>query len=633
MTTARPQKVSVWFFLRHLICYKPKLYSIQGFFGFLYRGFPLLHGLVIREFFNTLTSESQLGFPLLTLLFWLLALGLGYVLSIFIADFTTSQVRFSISSLLRRNLLAHLLDRLGAQTLRIPGEADKTISPGEVISYFRDDASQIENNVVRLSQLIGHGAFALGSIAILLRINAPITLLIFLPLLAMLVVVRQAETRIKQYQRSSRRATQEVTGFVGEIFSAVQAIKVAGAEKAVIAHFRKVNAQRSRRVLKIQLLTAILDSLFQNLVNIGTGIILILVSYSIQAGVSPLSVGDLALFVYFLTFVNRFLSMFGEFIALTQQSEVSFERLGALLCDTPSGEIEKQGRKAPAKATAYALVAPHPLYLDYLRCRPRSLPPVEQPCWDENTYLQELKAESLTYFYSDTGQGIQDVSLKIGRGSLTVITGRVGSGKTTLLRALLGLLPLQAGGIYWNGRKVHEPANFFVPPRSAYTPQTPKFFSYSLRENLLLGLESTEKDLEAAIQMAVFESDVAAIPEGMETLVGPRGVRLSGGQLQRAATTRMFVRRPELLVCDDLSSALDVETEQKLWSRLLVVKAIQRGLDDSSSPSRWTPTCLVVSHHPWIWRQADQIIVLKDGRVEWQGQFEDVLKTSIDIYF
>lgn len=604
-------KVSVWFYLWHLICYKPKLYLINNFLGFLVSGFPLLPGLIIREFFNTLTGESQLGLSPSTLIFLLMILGLGYVIVAFVGDFTTSQVRFSLSSLLRRNLLAHLLVRPGAQSLRDPRETDKTISPGELISYFRDDAFHIENNVVRLSQLIGHGGFALGSVAILLRINARITLFIFLPLLVMLIVIRQAETRIKRYQWSSRRATQQVTGFVGEMFSAVQAIKVAGAEKAVIAHFRKMNVQRFERMLRIQLLNSILNSLFQNLVNIGTAGILILVSYSIRAGVSPPSIGDLALFVYFLTFVSQFLSKFGEFIALTKQSEVSFERLGVLLSDTPVLELESQGRRkkvqSPAEVPTYALVAPHPLYLDYLWCRPRSLPPVEQPRGKENTCLQELRAESLTYLYPDTDRGIRDVSLKIVRGSLTVITGRVGSGKTTLLRVLLGWLPLQAGAIYWNGRQVHKPANFFVPPRSAYTPQTPKFFSYSLRENLLLGLDINEGDLEKAIQMAVFESDVAAMPEGLATQVGPKGVRLSGGQIQRAAAARMLVRQTELLVMDDLSSALDVKTEQKLWECLFAARSANTG---------WTPTCLVVSHRPYILNHADQIIVLRDGQLD-----------------
>lgn len=199
---------------------------------------------------------------------------------------------------------------------------------------------------------------------------------------------------------------------------------------------------------------------------------------------------------------------------------------------------------------------------------------------------------------------------------MTVITGRIGAGKTTLLRVLLGLLPKQAGEIYWNNHLVADPANFFVPPRSAYTPQIPQLFSYSLRENILLGLSKDDADIETALKMAVFEQDLAAMNEKLETLVGTKGVRLSGGQMQRVAAARMFVRQPELLIFDDLSSALDVETELALWSRIFA---------NTTEENPWTPTCLVVSHRRSVLRRADQIIVMKAGRVVAQGKFEDIL--------
>ena len=156
------------------------------------------------------------------------------------------------------------------------------------------------------------------------------------------------------------------------------------------------------------------------------------------------------------------------------------------------------------------------------------------------------------------------------RGSFTVITGRVGCGKTTLLRVLLGLLPRDGGTIRWNGTPVEDPASFLGQNgRAAYTPQTPRLFSEALRDNILLGEPDAGRSLQRAVRLAVLEHDVAALDAGLDTLVGPRGVRLSGGQIQRAAAARMLAREPELLVFDDLSSALDVETELTLWERLL----------------------------------------------------------------
>ncbi len=316
-----------WFYLAHLAAYPPFLalgaVFLVGLSVFYF--FPLVSGLIVREVFNELSGQTSAGFNLWTLLALLVG---GAVLNqLFVALAVTSEVSMHIliETLLRKNLLGRILEYPGARPL--PG------STGEAISRLRDDVSDVPSLLTWIFDPVEQVLVTITGLVILARINAWLTLAVVIPLMITVGVVSLAARRIQRYRSESHAAIAGVTGLIGELFGAVQAIKVAGTEAHVVAHLEGLNETRRKANLRDLVFTRLLESMNTTTASIGTGILLLAAAQMLQstARTTPISVGDFSLFVSYLGYLNFISYMFGNFLMLYHQVGVSLERLWAIM--------------------------------------------------------------------------------------------------------------------------------------------------------------------------------------------------------------------------------------------------------------------------------------------------------------
>lgn len=562
-----------------LMRYRPRRFAVSALLWSIMHGSPVAFGYLIGQIFDSLTDEVTIAeSPWVPVaIFAAIALGRNGVLWLGEAIWIDYWLEQSLQ--LRRNMLRWLLEA--------PGSRIMEQSTGRAISTFRDDVDDVMEYLESYVDAGGFVIFGIGSLGVMASIDGRLTLLLLVPLLLTLALTQALVPEIRRRRREMRSATEAVTGYVGELFGGVQSVKLAGSAGSMLEHFRDLNERRRHRALRDTFLTEALRSINVNMASIAVAISLIVVSA--RVGSPDFTVGDLTVFLTYLPRLSAYMAWIGNIFAQHRRAGVAFERIETTTVDAPATAI---------------------LDRTLVRLSDRS-PRVESPRIDDR--FLRLEICDLGYTHPDGEIGLQGVDLEVERGEFIVITGKIGSGKSLVLRGLLGLIPT-SGQIKWNGEIVEDPASFFIPPRTGYTPQVPRLFSDTLANNISFGRPVTGHELMRAARLAVLEDDIVRLERGYDTMVGARGVKLSGGQMQRSAAARMFATGAELMVFDDLSSALDVETEARLWS----------GIFGSASSA----SALVVSHRRPALRQADRIYVMSGGSVAATGTLDELLESS-----
>jgi ABC-type multidrug transport system fused ATPase/permease subunit len=354
--------------------------------------------------------------------------------------------------------------------------------------------------------------------------------------------------------------------------SAVRTIKLAGAASAIQAHLAGLDRQRSesqRREATIQVWARSTPTVFSGLLPIGAWILYL--AGHLSAGATLVAISTLG--------AARVFAWTTASLVSNLPSAQVWTRRATAMCGTAEYSTPVTGVDV-ATGTASA---PQPA--------PR-------------TTLNQIDLINFGAVHDDGSISVRQINLKINRGELVLIIGPVGAGKSSLLRALAGIVR-HTGEIRWNNESVRLPEEFLRPNRVGFVAQLPRVFSGTVSDNVRL---DHDVDVLTAVSLAQLDRDLAATSRGLETPVGHKGTQLSGGQLQRLALARALAPCPELLVADDISSALDLDTELALWASLRA-----RGMTIVGS----TTKRLAVM-------QADRVLVMLDGCEVDQGSWSEL---------
>ncbi|MCP5230957.1 MAG: ABC transporter ATP-binding protein [Zoogloeaceae bacterium] len=236
-------------------------------------------------------------------------------------------------------------------------------------------------------------------------------------------------------------------------------------------------------------------------------------------------------------------------------------------------------------------------------------PALEDPFKGQHTV--GLDVDGIEFAYGDGPPVLDQLSLHIKPGEKVALVGASGGGKSTLVQVLLGLYPPSAGQVRFGGVPVERIGLERIREHVAVVLQQPALFNESVRMNLTLGRDLPDEAIWQALEIAQLKDDIAALPDGLNSLVGRQGVRLSGGQRQRLAIARMILGNPQVVILDEATSALDTDTEARLHA------AMRAFLNDR--------TTLIVAHRLSAVKQADRVYVFDAGRIIEEGEHAELL--------
>ncbi len=479
------------------------------------------------------------------------------------------QLLNSISRRIETDLRNDLFDHL----LRLPPEFYDRWRTGDLMSRATNDVLAVRQVAgPAIMYLVNTAAVSAFALALMIWISPTLTAISMIPMILIPLAVVWFGSRIHSRFERIQEQFSELNNFAQENLSGIRIVKAYAREDDQVRRFSVRSAEYMERNLDLARIWAAFFPALRFLGGLGAVIVLWLGGREVIAG--SITIGDFIAFGFYLTLLMWPMIAVGWVTNLFQRGAASMGRINTLLATEPT--IDDAAETIDTAVTG------------------------------------EIEFRNVWFRYPETERWVlEDVSFRIEPGETVAIVGATASGKSTIVRLIGRLYDVTQGEILVDGVDVRRRRLESLRSAIATVPQEPFLFSDTLRENLILDEVGSDKRLERAIDVAQLRTTLTQIPDGLDTLLGERGINLSGGQKQRATMARALHRDSPILILDDSLSAVDTVTEE----------AILKGLREFMVGR----TSVIVSHRVSAVAGADKILVLDEGRIVETGKHAELL--------
>ena len=477
---------------------------------------------------------------------------------------------------IREQLFAHIL------TLD-QSYYDKT-KTGDIMAHATSDINHIRMafgfGIIALTDILLLG---IATITIMLYLNVKLTLFALIPMPLLVIVTKILGGKMHSFHKTAQESFSSLTEIVRESFFGIRVIKVFNFENFISQKVESFSKDYFGKNIKRAFLAAILKPFMLFVFNFSTGIVLFYGGYLVIK--DALSPGELVAFIQYISILAWPMIAFGWLTNLMQRGLASLKRINTLLDAKP----------------------------DVIN----SFDPVQFKIGQNkhsDKYQDMIKFKNVDFSYNKKDYVLKNISMEIKNGTSIGITGRPGSGKTSLVQLLVRLYNCTAGNIYIDTNDINNIDLSSLRGNIAYAPQESFLFSGTIGENIVMGKDVSKLRLNKTLQACVLEETISSMTQGLDTIVGERGVTLSGGQKQRIALARTLIQEKRIIILDDPISQMDTDTASKVIKNINIIK------NDA--------TLIIVSHRIAALTPCDNIYILNNGNIEETGTHEELIKQS-----